>query len=546
MRRTLGLLLCRLSGRTVGNLSNSWLFSIWAFADTGYLIDEIAELRAELDESLWDFDEYIQIDDFDASRFSELQTLSKKAALRIIEAIRRMKLEVPSADLPRRSGSLQTDGPVGDVPPGRQDVHAREQSLPARDERFSVTSVYSTDMNGPTAAMGTQAGPDLGLGSEEGARKGSATGSAQVQEPHDTQAMASPVTALPVLSADDRPPEPALNPWQLQRKSLASPTLPQNLSEEDREAFPRRREVLSPSRKSSESLESRSPAQAVSPSRVGRLDAGVDRMIREVEEATQRLTTNGGESSSASLLPPAGNYDATTRAAHDGLRPGSIPESPILPQRWSQASSAVSYQPSISSDRLAGDRDSLVSPVTTDNRMSTLSMNVGDISPIVGRQAIAPIAEEHPAEQISANFAPLPNSSSRVVQGGLSPGTSEAPIFVSGMNVGGSYFGVPIPVSPEQPGLEPSDRSLHPQWSGQFVDHGLIPVDSDPSLEGIPQRPRREPDCSITVRSSFHQLKGFCRGAQEIMRGGRGVRKLAKPGVSSPSFSLYHSFSGAH
>ncbi|KAL2272609.1 hypothetical protein FJTKL_06278 [Diaporthe vaccinii] len=52
----------------------------------------ISELTEELSDLLYDFEDYVEADKFDARRFSELHALSRKAAPRILHIITRMKL----------------------------------------------------------------------------------------------------------------------------------------------------------------------------------------------------------------------------------------------------------------------------------------------------------------------------------------------------------------------------------------------------------------------------------------------------------------------
>lgn len=69
-------------------------------------IDEIAQYRSGLTDLLWEFDDYIEPDDFDAEKFTELQALSRKAAPRICDILLRMKLEAPVSDAASSRGSI--------------------------------------------------------------------------------------------------------------------------------------------------------------------------------------------------------------------------------------------------------------------------------------------------------------------------------------------------------------------------------------------------------------------------------------------------------
>ncbi|KAJ8124007.1 hypothetical protein O1611_g9462 [Lasiodiplodia mahajangana] len=57
--------------------------------------DDIAKFRSELEELLWDFDDYVEVDEFDADKFSGLQKASRNAALKILDILKRMKLVAP-------------------------------------------------------------------------------------------------------------------------------------------------------------------------------------------------------------------------------------------------------------------------------------------------------------------------------------------------------------------------------------------------------------------------------------------------------------------
>ncbi|KAK2613759.1 hypothetical protein N8I77_000649 [Diaporthe amygdali] len=68
----------------------------------------ISELTEELNDVLYDFEDFVEADRFDANRFSELYVLSRKAAPRIIHIISRMKLESSPIQ-------IQTTSPVNET-----------------------------------------------------------------------------------------------------------------------------------------------------------------------------------------------------------------------------------------------------------------------------------------------------------------------------------------------------------------------------------------------------------------------------------------------
>ncbi|KAJ8119772.1 hypothetical protein ONZ43_g3352 [Nemania bipapillata] len=58
--------------------------------------DTIARSRSELETLLWDFDDYVEVDEFDAEKFDELQKASKNAALSTLDILKRMILVAPA------------------------------------------------------------------------------------------------------------------------------------------------------------------------------------------------------------------------------------------------------------------------------------------------------------------------------------------------------------------------------------------------------------------------------------------------------------------
>lgn len=59
------------------------------------MLEEIASHREELENLLWELDEYLEVDDFDEAKFSELRSASRNAAVKISSIIVRMRLESP-------------------------------------------------------------------------------------------------------------------------------------------------------------------------------------------------------------------------------------------------------------------------------------------------------------------------------------------------------------------------------------------------------------------------------------------------------------------
>jgi len=61
------------------------------------VLDDIERKRRLLGDLLYDFEDYVELDTFDQSKFTELQVASKSLALDLLEFARRLKLEAPKA-----------------------------------------------------------------------------------------------------------------------------------------------------------------------------------------------------------------------------------------------------------------------------------------------------------------------------------------------------------------------------------------------------------------------------------------------------------------
>lgn len=98
------------------------------------MIDELFDKRRALQELLYDFEDYIETDTFDANRFSAVQAASKSFALDVIESIGRMQIDQSTTAFPPLP-------PLPSVPrqlPPRPTV--RMQRRPATSDSKSIPS----------------------------------------------------------------------------------------------------------------------------------------------------------------------------------------------------------------------------------------------------------------------------------------------------------------------------------------------------------------------------------------------------------------------
>lgn len=98
--------------------------------------DEVAEKRRALDDLLYDFEDFIEVDTFDEAKCGELQAATKSLALAVIETIRRAKIE-PS---PVEAKSPSVFPPLPPLPPLPHSMTARPES---RSSNLSSTQSVS-------------------------------------------------------------------------------------------------------------------------------------------------------------------------------------------------------------------------------------------------------------------------------------------------------------------------------------------------------------------------------------------------------------------
>lgn len=80
------------------------------------LAGTISELTEELNDFLYDFEDYVEADKFDTNRYSELYALSRKAAPRILHIVTRMKLESPQCQDSTTSPITESVSPFTESP----------------------------------------------------------------------------------------------------------------------------------------------------------------------------------------------------------------------------------------------------------------------------------------------------------------------------------------------------------------------------------------------------------------------------------------------
>ncbi|KAL2754047.1 hypothetical protein ACRALDRAFT_2028557 [Sodiomyces alcalophilus JCM 7366] len=100
--------------------------------------DRIAEKRRILEELLYDFEDFIDTDSFDPDKFAELQAATKSFALSTLDTIRRLKIDP--------SPSFSQSGFVDSMPPSPNSFPSSLPPLPiSRRTSMTRNRTYSTD-----------------------------------------------------------------------------------------------------------------------------------------------------------------------------------------------------------------------------------------------------------------------------------------------------------------------------------------------------------------------------------------------------------------
>ncbi|CAJ0549329.1 Ff.00g029420.m01.CDS01 [Fusarium sp. VM40] len=445
--------------------------------------DEIAAFRTELNELLWEFEDYIELDDFEADKFAELQALSRKAAPKIYDILMRLKLEVPidhdnRSIMTRMSGSQSR--PISPDAPPMPPIYPFSELIKDTPRSASSLASESRSSNDPVTVeaataelrrmMQSRSGPDEGLYAES------------PRSSHTPQAVLTPVEPPP------RPPSG--NPWDFNVK--ASPSSRDNHFSDDF-SFERRKPVAP--------IES--PVEPISPP----LSPDLSRELhpRPLKPGGDRTSqySNDSQVSSVGMEPttyertysvfpsPRGRY-----SNHNSILSTSIPEDVVSDRPNTGYMSQLSPTPRTIPPRThslphsrpesvetnpgsvfdAGRPDGATTPLT-DNRDSSLSGFDG--SPTLGTAEMSPLQVKH------------------------------------------------LPVNNYQGMLEPVQPIMVPE-----VDNLPIPVESEIQVPEHPPNPFAV-DCKLNPQSSFYVHKGFCDGAKEILNGGAGVKKTVKAGFAT-------------
>lgn len=436
--------------------------------------DEIAEYRTQLNDLLWEFDDFVDdTEAFDAEKFAELQAMSRKAAPKIYDILMRMKLETPYDDL----------SPVGSLP---YSIGTQHQS-PALRTSTPLFGQLDQNQRSATPSFVDEPRPDSGIYTLEDATS-QLKRMMGFEDGFDERP--PPLQAAPPRRP---PPIPNMNPWDTNVMPAADET--KSPSEEE---FQRRPEV---SRDGAESPvdPSISPRGSVPP------DAQYRQTVTTVQDEPSSRVTNGNgtptqEKDDRFHLPSHGNYPTSPNRDR---RYSPFPPPAVRPRAASRASQVAAAIP----------EDSVI------DGTGGLILQQVPSSPLDAQAPGSPASHESPGGgyNVTSNFAGFDNTRRPTIISHHTPRSTSGTVNSSQMG-------------PRSRPVQESE-GLQVAASNHRLDQELpIPVESDLKEQRTNSSSQPSPiDCSITPQSSFWLAKGFCDGAKEVCRGGIGVKKTKKP-----------------
>lgn len=457
--------------------------------------DEIAQYRRELMGLLWDFDDYITVEEYDGDKFEQLRGASRQAAPKIVDILKRMKLAEPERpayptlspkSLSVRAPSIASGSSLtlGEAPPAEGSVPGTPSAGAELDRTTSHPPGTFTHPSDPPPPRPPSANPW------------------QVGHPPG-----------PPSDALDVPWDEGSAPEQRPDGVADSPTLPAAqprrpaLSTEDNAAQGRSSSLTHIVMSVDDATER---MQGASASSRARANSAGQRPVSPCD--TRRLSVQSFDSP-VSPTQPRGSLPFTlaTDAIPEHSAVGSHPHYPTWGSFPTQSQRYSSYIPPPS-------RTYQTSIDSFDSFFDTLGAK--DSSGVGGPAQTPTSPVDPPAAAQPAHSAKRPSSE-----------LDRAHAIEANDPAGDAFLRAPQPVA----GLEVVPQPAVPQ---RYSDPGIIPVVSEEP--DAPHMPPRKPDCSIGPHGSFYKCKGFCKGAESAVRGEAGYKRMKRPmGVgTSPTCML--------
>ncbi|KAI1130533.1 hypothetical protein F5Y10DRAFT_235441 [Nemania abortiva] len=481
--------------------------------------DDIAKFRSELEELLWDFDEYVEVDEFDADKYNELQKASRNAALKMLDILKRMKLVAPAPVL---------------ISPPSSEIGGSTSIAPRPRPASTGTLIEQLD------------GRDSGLMNAETSSDGTLWNNVEVlrppQPPTNTDKAIARRSVLSEPPSEPPPTPPSVNPWQVGR----APVTNLGVHVEEGAGFERRPPVA-PDSPTIPQTQLISPAEnPLSPFR-SEVSTMHDERMRAASQshasnsegslsplAASHRWTNSTQGSTESMRSPTHSHIGFARS-HDTPILRSHGHEPVLDRAPSAASSLL--RPPFGRDR--------ESPAGFPPRTTSVANQSSSLQVLPSRKPSAESINSSVFDVVESLSPTEPSASTAASwahrQSVRSTISATAPPYPSPSFPPPRYPPGPPPLYqiPPAPHRRASGVTIRSASSGgrtalpgsilRGMDEGLIPVDMENSLSNEVMIPPREPDCTITPSSSFYKLKGFCKGAEEAQRGQLGFKRIKRP-----------------
>ncbi|EFY92739.1 hypothetical protein MAC_01375 [Metarhizium acridum CQMa 102] len=440
--------------------------------------DEITNIRCQLTNLLWDFEDFLEPDTFEASRFKELQKLDRDVAPKVYNILITLKLEPPNFHLSQPSPPLSPRPPsfshIQPAPQHPSDLgfhrgsgsvcgsQGDARSMTEFSNVEDATAQFRTLLENrqPPSVHGHVRDPGLGV--------------LRLEIPPEQQMPDPP-----------RPPSP--DPWDPQRAPYSDHGVMGNYSPVDRRPT---------------SIRAESPIDpAISP-------LGPD--------SRRRISSTDSQQSSGSTTV---RQEPDTRVQDESRHSGS--------STWSSSTNATSH-----GTRLR--HHTFSSTIPEEEQTPRKSSNPIHVPQLQVRPPVPPIPLEH--------RKPLEHSATRGVddmrrqylnrqpQGQPPNVTLPAPPSRQNSTQGiARALSLRSPTPKSQAELEVAPGITDRDYSD------LIPVGTEPNTDSCTESVKvslSQKDCTIGPSSTFYLYKGFCDGAQEVLQGGIGVKKTKRPGFS--------------
>ncbi|KAK5624348.1 hypothetical protein RRF57_000064 [Xylaria bambusicola] len=487
--------------------------------------DEIAQFRSQLEELLWDFDEYVEVKQFDAEKFSELQKVSKTAALKIVEILRRMMKLAPPMPILHSHAHLEAE----------PSTSMNTYLIP--ENKGKLTRYLDGSISGVITA---EAGSDGSLSNTAEALR-----SPRPNSDLDRTSWRPSGPSEPPLGPPPAPP--SINPWQIGKSPTSPVTHP-----EEWEGYVRRppvapdsptipqTQLVSPTKNQLDDLRSREldedgmrdeqeqQLRAASRSEGSLSPLQMNRWTNSTQGSADSARSphvhpHAGFVRNPDSFAPSQGHGTTISRAPSGTsatgnlsprpdkRPGSRAASSLSRDRENNLAGQPGYPPRTTSVT----NQNSYSYVLSSRRPSTESINssvfdiVESLSPTDTGPSMTPRQpfQSATAPYQAAGFPPRYPGPPPLYQSPVSDRRTSG-VTIRSQSSGG--------------------RTAHPTVGLRGVDEGLIPVDMESSMNEAPIR-IREPDCAITPASSFYKQKGLCKGAEEAQRGQLGFKRIKRP-----------------